>query len=46
MIKHSNDQEIVADCIQIIGYFAETYKKMLKFIYEHNILHLVVKLLE
>lgn len=46
MIKYSNDIEIVTDCITILGYLAESYKKVLKSIYDHNILHLVVRLLE
>lgn len=46
MIKFSNDQEIVTDCIWIIGYMAENYKKVLKSIYDFKMLRSFVKLLE
>lgn len=46
IIKFADDQEILTDCIYIISYLADNHKKILKSIYEHNVLASIVKLLE
>jgi hypothetical protein len=44
--KYHDDNDIVIDCIWILGYLAEHHKKILKKISSFNKLPIIVKLLE
>lgn len=45
MIRFSNDQDILSDCVWIIGFMAENYKKCLKPLYDFKVLGHFVRLL-
>ncbi len=46
MRTYQHDQEIIIDCIWVLGYLAENYKKSLKSIYDSKILPMIVTLLK
>ena len=44
--KFQDDEEVITDCIWIIGYLSENHKRILKMIANLKKLDIIVKLLE
>lgn len=45
MVSYSNDEEVLVDCIWIVSYLTENYKKSLKVLIEAGMVPKVVQVL-